>query len=187
MLRYNEQTVHNIRVISGVVRVLLRELAFLLPDSWVPIRDTSFDAFFTPFWNEQVFCLVPLGTLVAFERNSECLRAFFDRADPGLSLREIIWNLLGLPKRLVPGSIADDFFSRCILTASSCEVTLISLACLLRLMLVLAMLASVSTAADKVSSAGTSSSSFRARAVTSEVSTLAPLALSHSIRLTRFG
>ena len=70
---------------------------------------------------------------------------------------------------------------------SSCEVTLIGLALFLRLMLVLAMLASVSTAAGKVSSAGTSSSSFRARAVTGEVSTLAPLALVHGTRLTRFG
>ena len=71
-----------------------------------------------------------------------------------------------------------------ILIVSSCKVTLIRLAFLLRRVLVLAMIASVSTAAGKVSSAGTSSSSFRARAIACEMRALTSLALLHSIRFT---
>ena len=78
-------------------------------------------------------------------------------------------------------------FFRCILTVSSCKVTLISVAFLLRQVLVLAMLGSVLTAAGKMSSARTSRRLFRARAVTSKVSTLAPIALFKALGLPDLG
>ena len=102
MRRHSEQIVHSIGVINGAVGrlLLLGELALLRPARGIPIRDTSLDALLTPFRKEQAFALVPLGALVAFERDCEGLRAFLDRTYPCLCLREVIWNLLGLRRSI---------------------------------------------------------------------------------------